>query len=182
MAATMAVLAVAATGHVVGALTRVAGRAVPTVEQLAGDGVPVRSGADQIVVPTSDLTVATVPFAAGVLRNPAAKRVLLPSATEPDVEPAVKNVDPDSHGTVSAVAAATLTVSFVDAAAALQNAADDIPFVVVLQGPDGAASLTGQIDKGTSENAILHELDTGTYTALVLMNGCARHVQAVTVP
>jgi hypothetical protein len=175
----MTLLAVRATGHVVAALTRVAApEAELTVDQLAGDGVPLRSPAAMVLVPAGELALATLPFAATVFASPRDARVLFPPATQPDAEPTLGTVDGSEHGQLATVTGATLEVDLSSG-----TVAEDSPFTVVFQGGGGEPTVVvnGQIDEGQSTSAAMsHSLQPGTgYTALVLLAGYAPHFDTV---
>jgi hypothetical protein len=179
----MTVVAVQATGHVVGAVTGAAADQ-PSADQLAGDALPVRfrdvvAGVPTMVVlavPADQLAVAGVPLNLAVFADPTDAFVVFPDTDGED--PTLELITSTGNGQLSPLAADTVQVT-VPAA----TLADPTPFWVLFQGRSGQPPmvLTGQVPAGTnpSTGPVPHTLQSGTtYDALVLVAGLQPHVDA----
>jgi hypothetical protein len=181
MAGQMTVVAVAQTGHMLGALTGTAPAGKTTVADVAGDALPVRIDATSFAIPATELAVAELGFDARVFEDPRDARVVF--ASPPDQDAALGFLISGVHGEVELpLTGDTLTVKTTAATAPTE----DTPFWVLFQGPAGEPPVvvTGKIPaKKKKSGAVAHGLTSGaTYQALVLLAGFAPHLQASVTP
>jgi hypothetical protein len=172
MADQMTVVAVTTTGHVLGAITRVAPAGEPTVSTVVGDAMPVRLNNTIFTVAGGELAVASVGFDARVFQDPRDTRVVF--ASPPDQDASLAFLISGSHGeVVKPIPRDTLTVKIEPAS----NLTADTPFWVLFQhsAAEPPVVVTGKIKFGASvSEAVAHGLTSGTtYTALVLLAGFA---------
>ncbi len=181
MASQMTVVAVAKTGHVLGALTGVAPAGKPTVADVAGDALPVRIDTNFFAIPAKELTVAELGFDARVFQDPHDARVVF--ASPPDQDASLGFLDSSAHGEVVLPSTGnTLTVKI----APTPTPTADTPFWVLFQGPasEPPVVVTGKIPANKTESEpVAHGLTSGTtYQALVLLAGFAPHLQGEVKP
>ncbi len=181
MASQMTVVAVAKTGHMLGALTGVAPAGKPTVADVAGDALPVRIDTNFFAIPAKELTVAELGFDARVFQDPHDARVVF--ASPPDQDPSLGFLDISAHGEVeSPLTGDTFKVRTTAGTAPTE----DTPFWVLFQGPAGEPPVVvaDKIPASEKESkAVRHGLTSGTtYQALVLLAGFAPHLQGEVKP
>ncbi len=188
MSARMTVVAIRATGHVLGALTERAPGLELTVAAVAGAAMPIRVGTSAFAVPAAQLAVASLAFDTRVFGDPYGARVLF--ATSSDQSASLAFVNGGAHGELAAITADTLTVGISPPPGTPPPPPPPVsvntPFWVLLQGPAGDPPLivSGVIAATkTGSDPVAHGLTSGTsYDALVLVSGLAAHQQTVTPP
>jgi hypothetical protein len=187
MSARMTVVAIRATGHVLGALTELAPGLELTVAAVAGAAMPVQAGTTAFAVPAAQLAVASLAFDTRVFDDPYGARVLF--ATSSDQSASLAFVNGGAHGEL-AITADTLTVGISPPPGTPPPppppVSVDTPFWVLFQGPaaDPPLIVSGVIAKTKAgSDPVAHGLTSGTsYEALVLVSGLGAHQQTVTPP
>lgn len=186
MAARMTVVAIRATGHVLGALTERAPGLELTVAAVTGAAMPVQAGPSAFAVPAAQLAVASLAFDTRVFDDPYGARVLFPTSS--DQSASLAFVSGSAHGELSATTADTVTVGISPPPGSPPPppppVSVDTPFWVLFQGAAGDPPLivSGVIAKTKAESdPVAHGLTSGTsYDALVLVSGLAAHEQKFT--